>query len=987
MLRLVKKSSYKDILSKFTSKISLVNSNPYIMKRLCEEDYRYIKYAKKEAITPDLIDYVLEQVKDHDTAFLHELLSSNSDICHNSMAMKRLCEFNGKYFLASKGKGITFENFLIAINHPVINKRLMPAQVINFFKFSGDVENEELTKFCEYNGNFLSQINPEHITLDLIRISLTNSNSKNIFNIERHNHLRCNRTFMEKLCQIDGQYFMYAKGLAVDSKLLNFALNHKEPNKRLTLDRIGNNQYFEIDYKILKPLIEKDERWIKYADVTTLDEEGIIKKLKIDKKFVPISSIVEKFKQNPKVLELIWNSIDEDRYSYGQLLEIVSLLLDEKIMNDQNFNKIIKLICIKEEIDYDFFRFVLVKGIYINDEILASINPTFLQERYHKLYNQNNYERLFSLLCYKYIQDDIIRISSPKKTDGTVDLELGNKKIELLSILFNYLSSDKKKELSNWKTYYYKIISKMVSEEDLYNDIASRLDKLDSKLLAKLVNYTLENHQFELMNLEDFRKYDEIRQNWISTNLESDDLTNVKNAVLEKVLGISRETAQSFYYYYAEGVLDENSSFSVLTKEFFEILNKIMEEENILVLKNELSNINTLSTLENKSYLDLRNLIKEQYIEEYNKTLFKIEGKDKFDSIDNVDMYLAGGKTGKDKFNISLTAVGAYEQLQISEENINYKENWERPKMENHGICTSYIANNNMGVAKSNYFVLGFTDYEDDALLLAGPYDIFSKGNSFSITDEEEGKCLYLMPKTMIDNTRGLHNEMVMERIVNQEKRKPSYVVLVCDDYEKSKTRYLLNKICGKYNEERKTSNQEQNEEDLLFNAIKAAHDFSIPIVVVEREKIAKHEYKKIVDKLDEFEKEKDLDLKKAQDYFYHLITNLENNHSGNSVNHENINRKYFNKELSNRILNTINKKIVNKLKENPNKGLMLLEVLKEVSEKELEKAECASYCSIYDYQKIINFCQNIKEEFVNNNYNLSRFKFQKVKRKILFKK
>ena len=65
-----------------------------------------------------------------------------------------------------------------------------------------------------------------------------------------------------------------------------------------------------------------------------------------------------------------------------------------------------------------------------------------------------------------------------------------------------------------------------------------------------------------------------------------------------------------------------------------------------------------------------------------------------------------------------------YSSFNPSGEGFNFQENWTRPLINNHGICTSYIGNNHLGAASIESCVLGFTDYENASLLLAGPRDI-----------------------------------------------------------------------------------------------------------------------------------------------------------------------------------------------------------------------------------------------------------------------
>ena len=224
-----------------------------------------------------------------------------------------------------------------------------------------------------------------------------------------------------------------------------------------------------------------------------------------------------------------------------------------------------------------------------------------------------------------------------------------------------------------------------------------------------------------------------------------------------------------------------------------------MNEENIDVLKYQLSRYKSKIYLKDRYAVDLRGIIKKQYMRAYNKTLYDIKDKKPVDTIRGIKFYKAAGKNADEPFNISLSVLGAYSGFDPLKEGYNYKEDWLRPKISNHGICTSYISNSSIGVAHTNYSILGFNNYEEEALLLSGPSDIYSVNETFDVMGDEDQKSKYLTPKLMIDSTRNNHNEMVMERKVGYEKRMPAYVVLVCSNYESVKRKYIANVSLGRY--------------------------------------------------------------------------------------------------------------------------------------------------------------------------------------------
>ena len=107
-----------------------------------------------------------------------------------------------------------------------------------------------------------------------------------------------------------------------------------------------------------------------------------------------------------------------------------------------------------------------------------------------------------------------------------------------------------------------------------------------------------------------------------------------------------------------------------------------------------------------------------------------------------------------------------------------------RPKLADHGICTSYISNDQIATAVIKHPVLGFSNYENSAFLLAGNYDLNSNKviNNYSTSIYKPYNIL--PPREMINRTRQGHNEIVIERLLNflrKYKRLPNYIIYFVD--------------------------------------------------------------------------------------------------------------------------------------------------------------------------------------------------------------
>ena len=142
---------------------------------------------------------------------------------------------------------------------------------------------------------------------------------------------------------------------------------------------------------------------------------------------------------------------------------------------------------------------------------------------------------------------------------------------------------------------------------------------------------------------------------------------------------------------------------------------------------------------------------------------------------------------------------------------------------------------------------------------------------------------MFLHPKALIDYTRHTHNEMVFERRYMDGKRQPNYVVLDVDDLDKAMVLYEKYNKSGRYVFDRKMKKgfeegdrtEEERQADLVYFALKCSKDFGIPIVVVEREKIAQNEWKKIVVSLKEVMDKKDFSKEEVHELLHDIFVDF----------------------------------------------------------------------------------------------------------------
>ena len=959
MFKLLKEKIEASLIEKIENQESSLNKNASLMYKLCEKHPELARNAEGRAASAELFKLVLSKAEDKEKA-ARELLS-NYDFSSKPECIKLALEINGDFIRYAEGKSLTLENFLIAINHPDESKRYeLPENFdyvhLNFWESS----KSEIKKFIEYDGRFLRLIDEENVTKELIEIAFNNPDPSKRPNPQKLNNIRSNPKLVKELIKIDALFYIYSDCDDSKKELINLALSQKNPEKALSYDRLPKDTHIQVDYSQIEELARIDKRWLNIVRINTMPKEVLIAALKDnDLHIVPHTYDIESFDND--TLNVLLENAKNGKYSVEEIEKMLKTTISSKFINSNFFKEMTKELCERLNVDVDFFNYHINRALRTNDELMQTLRVEFLESRYHKLYEKNGYERLYVLAMHPYIQKSIIDIGNPIKADGTIDLELGNKKIELLSKMLekSNISKDDKVH-KEWTIYYNQIIKSFTASPELYNYMASHINELDDELLQKLVTHALGNHKFEIKTVEDLKNYEEVRNRWIEESLLSNEAKVVKGAVLEKVFGMSYETAEKIYKSYAQGIKRSPEEFPKDIVSFYSTLDIIFKEDNLDLLKQTARKIKRKENIPEIDIVHLRTMLRGLYVERYNETLYTTEGKTEDEIYSGVKMFKAAGKKGDQPFNISLHSLGAYSDFESVGDDFSFRDDWNRPKMSVHGICTSYVGNNNLGIASIRYTVLGFTNYEEEALLLSGPEDIFSTNESFSIIEDEDSKSTHVMPKDMIDMTRHTHNEMVFERSAGNAKRQPSYIVLVCDDYEHIKREYELEALKGRYKlkEDKKLRNHKEG--DQMYYALKAAKDFGIPIVVVEREKIAKHEHQVIQSRLDEFIKDEKLDREEVKEYFHDLVTNLENNHAGNRDYHEKVDKKYFNESFAGMVEKEIKDKIERYMKEDPQLALIMIEELAKVFEME---AECKRGKTLFDIDAMQAYCEEQREK------------------------
>ena len=569
---------------------------------------------------------------------------------------------------------------------------------------------------------------------------------------------------------------------------------------------------------ILEYINKKENKWtdkclIEYVDLLDNSKE-MFDKLNIDEVFANLADDNEKYRQivlkhlKEDPVQREWNNENLVKYlimtgNYNLLSLIDS---NEYIMKDDNIAMLSQICNVPKEI----FKYKLTYLYNKNDEVLSTINFEILKTNLPL-------DMLITITIYPDIQEKIIEL----------DNDVCNKLVEIFKIL--------KSKKYDALTVIESILNNISKYKDLLNNID--IDSINEEEFNNLI-FVLKNEKniFNISTSDDLINFGKKKNNYfenIAANIDNLSKEELQEAIVEAIYGMNLEEAKFMcerYSYDFDILRKDNLSEEIII--IIDTLNQIIKENNKENLKAIYLAKDNIPILKNdfSSTLSLEASIREEYARMYKNTLYKVSDNDLSKNPMLTDIMYKGKKIKvyepASKFNMQIHALGAYRYFPTPD---NFKDDWLRPKITHHGICTSYIANNEIATARQEHPILGFSNYEEKALLLAGNYDLFSDLESQSFSSSNHKPYKFLPPKTMIDATRHNHNEMVLERlnqsIDNASKRVPDYIVYIVDD---------INNV---------DNFSESNE--LYQETLQAAHDFDIPIVLIDRLKYAKLEKEK----------------------------------------------------------------------------------------------------------------------------------------------
>ena len=436
-----------------------------------------------------------------------------------------------------------------------------------------------------------------------------------------------------------------------------------------------------------------------------------------------------------------------------------------------------------EEKDISSKAEILEQMYEINDVVYQNLDFRLLDNKYLKLLGE---DKINQIGCYPEVQELVLKLNEK-------NLKAWAKCID------TYMHNNGTEE---WTVIAKEILDNISSGQ--YDDLIENIDNLDNADINKLIKVLQRENVFEIKCEKDLENFELIKQQRCDKLIQSSEIKNKKNAVLEKLFGTDDGYAESLLRRYEQGIdsLPESEA-----KNFIKSIQMLMNCQSGEILEQ------IYNECEETVFIDkvgIEKALKKEYAKLYNEGLFKIENAVPIGE----NMYSAGTD-----FKMIITSLEPYSG---EKRQSNYKNDWNRPKISTPHLCASYIREDMMGTALICDICYGFDCMREDSLVLSGPKDIYSSKNSMvSICrgyGDRSSDEMYFIPDEQINHTRS-YNEMDFRRIQGGEKKQPSYIVV-----------FKQNGIIDK-----------------LENAKKASKDWGgLPIVVIDRDECLESERNKV---------------------------------------------------------------------------------------------------------------------------------------------
>lgn len=492
----------------------------------------------------------------------------------------------------------------------------------------------------------------------------------------------------------------------------------------------------------------------------------------------------------------------------------------------------------------------------------------FLREMYSK--NPHAYEHFnFGVLkddIYNNIPKEMIELTSkfPSLGRKMMILEKNNPKLfEVFSQRVNSYEGnllDKYNEISNMSTGFVKIAGDIQIDEvtpqvweNAYNwsEFMCKIQDFDLRKYAKVDKVDV-NRDFK----EAYKEFldntlERVKEDKYST--EEQKKEEVINLCFRKKFAMSKKEAEKLLSEYGSDLdnlndIDEQKKMFKDIEETLNRMDKLPEDTSFEDLDKMYQNEEQVYDFVNIS--QTKEKVSQECAKTYGEKLEYVDSKIA-KAIENKEegiyeqVEVDGQKvdvvklTGKFDLFVHSTDSGFISEKSLDEDH-NFKEEWnDGTTKTNHMLSTAYINQDFMGMAPvgNNGVMYAFSNVPRENIKLMGVSDIntYTKELGFDSTVKQ-----FKSASTMANASRRVYSEFVLE------KSTPDYVILM-DDMS----------------------------EEVRQNALKAAKDFGIPVVKVDKEEIVKQQVQDLNDLVDKLEETNDPEI------LSNIINKYETNVSG----------------------------------------------------------------------------------------------------------
>lgn len=606
-----------------------------------------------------------------------------------------------------------------------------------------------------------------------------------------------------------------------------------------------------------------------------------------------------------KINDEIYDNDDFYNEEYYQVLCKKAKNLQQYISKYNITDPLTKVILGQEWMDYD-----LVK------EELKKISLSESQfKRFKKIKSNNNdwYETMNPLMLddkYSFLDKYMDFITTDIRIQQLI-LSLDDNSLNLFSKMYEKID----KETSNAIPYISRILgligtsvtASLMTFQNYNGGMFRKKNQSFSNLSLAFQNEQLTEHDLDLLififsnnnfdfnvnSISDLRGFENELLDFVNESMNNfknqsgyspDDINNIKSTILMRSFGIQLDYAKSILKKFnLNGIeFDKDNNYISMYRSIYNVVNET-DVNKLFTIYDNISN-NCEFSLDYMTISLFENGMRDIFLRHLTSSTFKCDGNN-YEIQDGVKIFDAGTD-----FKVILTSVGAYKPEM--ETQLNYSQYWNSNSIRSHGNCCSLIANNNLSTATIRNICLGFSNFEDGMLLLSGSNDLNSTPTSRQINSQDHfGK--FMSANSLIDNTRSDYNELVFERrdlssTREHYKKNPDYVVM----FEE-----LIDNDVNNQELDEETKQLLSEQERIKGISLKAAQDFDIPIVKINREKCAVSELFKINKMVEEFYQTHNPAL------LTRIVVDFENNRMGLRYPHNYLRKKYFSKAIINKLL------------------------------------------------------------------------------------